>query len=85
MIFYCLMMLCITSIINCADTTKPKTPDRGARAQEVISPTRKFEDKEEKKRIQNKKKSQKTDMKHSLKSLTGSYEHIEDALDRLMT
>lgn len=70
-------------MINCAD--KPKTPERVTRAQGMISPTKKLKNKEEKRREQNKKKSEKEELKSSLKSLTGSYEDVEDALDRLMT
>lgn len=84
MIFYCLIVLCIASMIDCAAPTK--TPERDARAQEVVvSPTKKLKEKEKKRREQHKKESQKNDMKHSLRYLTGSSEDIEDALDRLMT
>jgi hypothetical protein len=84
MIFYCLMMLCITSMIDCAAPTK--APERGARAQEVVvSPTKKLKEKEKKRREQHKKESQKNDMKHSLRYVIGSPDEIEDALDRLMT
>jgi nucleosome binding factor SPN SPT16 subunit len=67
-------------MIDCAAPTK--TPERGARVQEVVSPTKKLEDKAEKERKQHKKKAEKKDMKNSLKYLTGS---SEDAFNRLMT
>lgn len=70
-------------MIDCADHNKVKIPERGARTQEVVSPTKKFEDKDEKEREQHKKKAEKETMKNSLKSLTG--DDLEDALDRLMT
>jgi hypothetical protein len=85
MIFYYVVILCITSIIDCADPNKIKTPERATRIQETMPQSKKLQDKEEKRRMQDKKKSQKTDMKHSLRSLTGSYEDVNEALDRLMT
>lgn len=72
-------------MIDCAAPNKNKTPERVAQTQELLFLTHKLENREEKRREQNKKRSQKENMKRSLKYFTGSFEDIEDALDRLMT